>query len=250
MAVPPIVVPNRFRVIAHRGASGYAPENTLAAFRLAREMGAREVELDVQLSADGVVVVCHDITLERYGYGEVVVEDMDSRKLLSLDMGTWFSPRFAGERMATLRGLFEEFRDEFTWHVEIKGEGKGLEDAVAGLIGEFRLAERVVVTSFDPCSLNRMYDADPKLRRGWLLNMLHASVIEDAGRAGLFQLCPSAEHVTREDVAAAKRVVREVRAWGLSGTPEHVRELIHRVVDAGCDGMTIDRPDWARHETH
>ena len=72
----PIWVPEAFRVIAHRGSSAYAPENTLPAFKLAREMGVGEVELDVQLAIDGVVVLCHDLVLTRYGHGDVVVEEM------------------------------------------------------------------------------------------------------------------------------------------------------------------------------
>jgi len=71
----PIRVPKAFRVIAHRGSSAYAPENTLPAFRLARKMGFGEIELGVGLTTDGVVVLCHDLVLTRYGHGDVVVEE-------------------------------------------------------------------------------------------------------------------------------------------------------------------------------
>ena len=72
----PIKDPPNFRIIAHRGASAYAPENTASAFQLADRMGIREVELDTQLTTDGEVVLCHDTTLERYGHGSAVVEEM------------------------------------------------------------------------------------------------------------------------------------------------------------------------------
>jgi glycerophosphoryl diester phosphodiesterase len=96
----PIRVPEAFRVIAHRGSSAYAPENSLPAFRLAREMGVGEVELDVQLAIDSVVVLCHDLVLTRYGHGDVVVEEMASDELLALDMGSWFLPALQPSRLS------------------------------------------------------------------------------------------------------------------------------------------------------
>ena len=250
MPVPPIVVPEGFRIIAHRGASAYAPENTLAAFRLAREMDATEVETDVQLSADGALVLCHDETLDRYGHGTRVVEEMDSRELLALDMGSWFSPHsFRNERMGTLRTLFETFADEFVYHVEIKGKRDGLQRELARLVDAFGLDARVIVTSFRLSALARMHAEAPRLRLGWLVERIDLAAAASAG-VPLFQLCPSAATVTPEDVAKAKSLVREVRAWGLSGPPARVRELIARVVEAGCDGMTINWPDWVVHAAH
>src|SRR5690554_737210 len=88
----PVTVPSNFRIIAHRGASAYAPENTLPAFDLALRMGRPQVELDAQLSTDGQVVLCHDTTLARYGHGAQTVEALDWATLSNLDMGAWFSP--------------------------------------------------------------------------------------------------------------------------------------------------------------
>ena len=83
----PIPVPPAFRIIAHRGASAYAPENSMAAFALAQKMGIREIELDTQLTPDGVVALCHDRTLARYGHGAQAVEEMNWADLAALDMG-------------------------------------------------------------------------------------------------------------------------------------------------------------------
>ena len=248
MSEPPVVVPEGFHVIAHRGASGYAPENTLAAFRLAREMGAKEIEFDVQLSSDGVAVICHDRTLERYGHGPRVVESLDSRELLALDMGSWFSPRFAAERMPTLGGLFETFGEAFVYHLEVKGEREGLEAETTRIVSESGIENRVVVTSFRAAALERLRVEAPWLPLGWLVDVLDDAALEGASRMKLSQICPHAANVTPEGVFAAKKVVREVRAWGLSGSPDRVRALIRRVADAGCDGMTLNWPDWARHD--
>ena len=106
----PILVPPAFRIIAHRGASAYAPENSMAAFTLAQKMGIREIELDTQLTPDGVVALCHDRTLARYGHGAQVMEEMNWADLAALDMGAWFSPYlFGGERMITLEQLLARY---------------------------------------------------------------------------------------------------------------------------------------------
>ena len=106
----PMRAPASFRIIAHRGSSAYAPENTRPAFELAKAMGVKEVELDAQLSADGVVVLCHDNTLVRYGHGDRFVEQMSADALLSLDMGSWFSPhQFAGVPMMTFGRVIGRF---------------------------------------------------------------------------------------------------------------------------------------------
>ena len=123
----PIPVPPDFRIIAHRGASAYAPENTKPAFELAQKMGISEVELDTQLSADGLVVLCHDLTLERYGHGDRLIESLSAEDLLSFDMGAWSSPYFfSGTPMMSLDQLLAEFADTFVYHIELKGRAKPL----------------------------------------------------------------------------------------------------------------------------
>lgn len=248
MAMLPISVPATFRIIAHRGASAYTPENTLAAFRLAHLLGVREVELDTQLTTDGVVVLCHDHTLERYGHGAHSVESMSSAELLALDMGAWFSPfHFGGEPMLTLADLFAHFGSHFVYHVEIKGEAPGLVAAVATLIAQHNLAEHTVVTSFHDEALAAMQQVAPHLRRGWLVEQIDEPVLARAQELKLFQICPAAAQLSTSSVQRARTVVPEVRAWGLSGTNRQVIQLIHQVINSNCDGMTINWPDWVSH---
>ena len=114
----PLQVPKGFRIVAHRGASGYAPENTLAAFRLAAQIGVNEIELDIRFSKDRHIVICHDRTLDRYGYPGLKVSDLTLDDLMSLDMGSWFSPfLYGGERMLTLELLFEIFQDRLVTRI-------------------------------------------------------------------------------------------------------------------------------------
>ncbi|MDY7009162.1 MAG: glycerophosphodiester phosphodiesterase family protein [Planctomycetota bacterium] len=247
----PIVVPDNFRIIAHRGASAYAPENTFAAFELAVKMGVHEVELDTQLSTDGEVVLCHDLTLERYGHGRRTVEEMACDDLLSLDMGSWFSPfLFAGEKMITLDALFNQYSDTLTYHVEIKGKNPALPEAVTRLIGKHGLAKSCIITSFSYDALTRIKRANPRLRLSWLVDEIADDVLVVANEFGLFQICPRAGVIVNDATSKAHRAVPEVRAWGLGNSPADALELIPRVLEAGCDGMTINWPDWVVHESH
>ncbi|MEZ4867473.1 MAG: glycerophosphodiester phosphodiesterase family protein [Caldilineaceae bacterium] len=253
MTTLPITVPAAFRIIAHRGASAYLPENTLAAFQLALEMGVTEIETDVQLTTDGVAVLCHDRTLARYDQGDRVVEEMSWGELAGLDMGSWFSPHLhRDKRMCTLHDLFTVFGDRFTYHVELKGRAPGLAAATQAIIAEHQQQDHCIITSFAYDSLVAMHQVDPTLRLGWLIQGIDEDALANAQALQLFQLCPKAALVTADRVAQARSIVREVRAWGLSGErvateASEVQALIHRVLEAGCDGMTINWPDWVCH---
>ena len=249
----PIVVPPQFRIIAHRGASAYAPENTMAAFELAARMGVTQVELDVQLTQDGQLALCHDTTLDRYGHGPRGVEEMPWPELAALDMGSWFSPFLhGGEPMIRLDDLFDRFGVDLTYHVELKGSAPGLAAATYRTIAEYGLEERCVVTSFAYHALAAMRSQSATVRLGWLVEQIDAAGMERARELDLFQLCPHAAHVTPEMVHRARSVVAEVRTWGLLGADVRtqaatVQGLIRRTVDAGCDGMTVNWPDWVVH---
>jgi glycerophosphoryl diester phosphodiesterase len=249
----PIPVPPQFRIIAHRGASAYTPENTHAAFELTKRMGITEIELDTQLTLDGEIALCHDSTLARYGHGPRVAEEMEWAELASLDMGSWFSPFLhARERMITLNDLFTTYGETFTYHVEIKGKAAGLPAAVHAAIQRHQLRDHCFVTSFRYEALVAMSELDADMRLGWLVQEIDSSAVTQAKAINLTQLCPIAKTVTPKQVAQAREGVSEVRAWGLQGesTQNHAAELIrliHQVVDSGCDGMTINWPDWVRH---
>jgi len=245
----PLAAPAGFRVIAHRGASAYAPENTLSAFALAVRMGARDIELDAQLSGDGRVVICHDEVLTRYGHGDLRVAELTLAELQALDMGAWFSPfLYAGERMLTLDALFAVFGARLTYHLELKSHQEALAAAVWAEIRRHGLAGRVVCTSFHAEQLERMAAVAPELPRGWLVREAGPDTLARARTAGLRQLCPNARAVTPTLVAEARGACPEVRAWGLTGSRAEVLALARQVLAAGCDGMTLDYPDWVRAE--
>jgi glycerophosphoryl diester phosphodiesterase len=113
--------PQDFLVIAHRGASSYAPENTIAAFDLALQMGARHLELDVHLTRDDYLVVIHDDTVDRTTNGTGPVASQTFAALQGLDAGTWFGEAFVGVRIPTLAEVLTRYQGRMHLHIELKG---------------------------------------------------------------------------------------------------------------------------------
>lgn len=147
------------QIWAHRGASLYAPENTLPAFELAISQGADGVELDVQLSADGSLVVIHDETLDRTTSGTGKVADLTLAELKALDAGSW-RPGFAGVRIPTLSEALDLLAPTaLTVNIELKNSEEpypGMEEKVLAAVKAFNLEHRVVLSSFNHYSLHRL----------------------------------------------------------------------------------------------
>lgn len=218
----------------------------MAAFTLAQRMGAGEVELDVQFSKDRHLVICHDRTLDRYGYPGLKVKELTEDELLALDMGTWFSPyQYGGERMLTLKSLFSHFREQFTYHVEIKDPASGIEQALLDTIKTYGLQDSVIVTSKHYGSLINLKALDPESRIGWIVkeSLLCEDHIEQAAAGNCFQICPRAAETSRKFVTAAHTRVPEVRAYDVCDIADAIQ-----AIKAGCDGLTINWPDWLIHE--
>lgn len=138
-------------IIAHRGASADAPENTMAAFALAAELGAHGVEFDVRLSADGNIVIMHDDTVDRTTNGSGRVSEFSVAALRELDAGM-------GQPVPTLDEVFEAFGPSMLYNVELKEFGlwgRGLESAVADRIDAYHVHNQVLVSSFNPLSVRR-----------------------------------------------------------------------------------------------
>ncbi|MCL6609799.1 MAG: glycerophosphoryl diester phosphodiesterase, partial [Geminicoccaceae bacterium] len=167
-------LPGLPRVIAHRGASSRAPENTLAAFRSAREAGAAMVELDARLARDGVLVVIHDSTLDRTTDGHGRVIETDSAEIRRLDAGSWFDPRFRGERVPTLEeALALLARLGLAVNVELKadpGEERRTGAEAARLVERVWPADGppVLISSFEEDALAAARREAPELPRGLL----------------------------------------------------------------------------------
>src|SRR5258707_9016841 len=157
-------------IIAHRGASGNAPENTMAAFRKAVALGATFIETDLQLSRDARFVAIHDATVNRTTNGQGAVHDMTLAELRKLDAGSWFGSEFAGERIPTLEEIFEfSKKNDVVFYLEIKPGGSwGGEHALVGALRESGEIPRAVVICFDAAGGFELRKIEPTLLRGLL----------------------------------------------------------------------------------
>lgn len=169
-------------IVAHRGSSTVAPENTLAAFRRAIADGADMIELDVRMTKDFELVVLHDRRVNRTTDGRGNVWDLTLAELQTLDAGSWFGKRFAGERIPTLRQAIDLLPHHINLNIEVKTDGEprknvAFEELLLLVVREKHFSRRVLVSSFDHSFLRRFHALDPDIRIGALYFPLR-----DAGR--------------------------------------------------------------------
>ncbi len=158
-------------VIAHRGASHEAPENTLSAFKKAREVGADGVELDILQSKDGHLVVVHDERLNRLCKIPGWIEHLTLKELKKLDFGSHFSQQFKGEEIPTLEEVFKLLKGDLLINVEIKGRkirDDGREEKLIKLIHRKKMMDQILVSSFNFFALHRLHLLAPEIKRGYL----------------------------------------------------------------------------------
>lgn len=159
-------------IYAHRGASCYAPENTMASFNKAVEMGADGIEIDVHMSKDGYLIVCHDEKVDRTTNGNGYIKDINMKELKKLDAGSWFGKEFTGEKIPLLAEVLELVKSEnLLLNIELKNGPifyDNLEKNVVNLIRDFGLVENVIISSFNHYSLLGIKKLEPKLKTGIL----------------------------------------------------------------------------------
>ena len=180
--------------IAHRGASGYAPENTLAAFRRAISQGVTFIETDLHLTRDAYFVAIHDQTLERTTTGRGEVHQVTLAEIRKLDAGSWFASEFIGERVPTLVEVLEFARKhDVVFYLELKPNGFwGGEHALISNLRESGEIPRVVIISFDPEILAGLRKLEPTLMTGLLHDGQIENPFEKALEIGARQLASGA----------------------------------------------------------
>ncbi|MFB5673331.1 glycerophosphodiester phosphodiesterase [Paenibacillus terreus] len=166
--------------VAHRGSSHAAPENTLAAFKQAMAFPfVKWIELDVQLSRDGVPVVIHDFRLERTTNGSGLVKDRSWDELRRLDAGSWKSPRYRGEPIPSLAEVLDLCRGKVRLNIELKTSGDmypGLESAVLRQIVARGMEQEIVLTSFDQQALRKVKELMPEVCTGLITDIRPADL--------------------------------------------------------------------------
>ena len=256
-------------IFAHRGASAVAPENTLPAFTKALEMGADGIELDVQATADGELVVLHDFNLERTTTGTGLLRKHTLAQLVEIDAGIRFSDAFADTPIPTLEQVFELTADRCIVNVEIKNmdwDGGPEAGPLSHMIQRRRLHDRVIVSSFNPFSLRKMRKLDPAIPLGLLYmpklprrvgprtplvsrirNLPLKHLPFHLFRAlSVSLISPDALHPHFQSIdpslmAAARRRGQHVNAWTVNCGAE-----ARRLAALGVNAIITDRPDAIR----
>lgn len=164
---------NPVLIAAHRGASSSAPENTLAAFEKAVEMGADFIELDVAETKDGVLIILHDDSLERTAQLTANIWDVTYEETQELDAGSWFDESYSGEKIPTLQEAIDICKGKIKMNIEIKSTGHESADFVEQIVQTIRsnqLQEACIVTSFDYPMVQEIKELDPSIRTGVVLS--------------------------------------------------------------------------------
>ncbi|BBC37374.1 hypothetical protein SGFS_086680 [Streptomyces graminofaciens] len=252
-------------VVAHRGASAYAPENTLAAVDMAADMGFSWVENDVQRTKDGELVVIHDATLARTTNVEELyprrapwnVRDFTSKEISRLDAGSWFGTRYAGARVPTLEQYMTRVsRNNQKLVLEIKNPQlyPGIERQTLkvlsneGWLSPARLRSRLVVQSFSAATVRTVHELRPGVRTAFLGTPKIAELAEYATFAD--QINPSYMTISRGYVASVQAFdgphgrPLEVLTWTVN-TAADARQM----AEYGVDGIITNKPDVVRKAT-
>jgi glycerophosphoryl diester phosphodiesterase len=238
-------------IIGHRGASAHAPENTMAAFRLAMEVGADGIEFDVRLSRDGIPFVIHDDNLRRTGLAPDRVSDLEASELKQIDVGRWFDPiSFANQRMPSLRDVLDFFESRSgLLYLEMKSTGaerEKLAAACCALLNESALKNRVIVECFDLPSIQLLKQIDSTIKTAALFEL---RVCRPASRDGhrlveeALGVCANeiALHhrlVDPKTIAFAKQAGLRVAVWTVDDP-----SWIQRAKSDGIDALITNEPE-------
>lgn len=237
-----MIASERPQIVAHRGASGEAPENTLAAYRRALSIGVDGVELDVHLSSDHQLVVVHDYMLGRTAAGTGLVRDHSLAALQRLDAGRWFGEGFAGERIPVLADALDLLRPVRVI-IEIKNGPiyhPGIAERVVGVVREVG-HRAITVSSFDHPVLLEVKALAPEVHTAVLYSARPIDPVRLARDAGAEILHPQWTHVTADVVDAAHRAGLRVETW----TVDDPRDMAH-VVETGIDAIMSNYPSRLR----
>jgi glycerophosphoryl diester phosphodiesterase len=230
--------------LGHRGASAYAPENTLAAFDLALQMGADGIELDVTLSQDGIPVVIHDDKVDRTTNGHGPIQQMTLAQIKRLDAGGWFSPKYCDERIPTLAQALELVGNRGIVNIELKGTAfrdDGLETAVGRVVEQAQAGDRVILSSFNPFALYRMAQVLPRVPRG----LLYADDLPIfLRRAWLRPLArPTALHPKHSMISPAYVAWAHGKGYSINTWTVNEPDEMRRLIGLGIHAIITNKPD-------
>jgi len=238
-------------IIGHRGASAHAPENTLAAFKLAMKVGADGIEFDVRLSRDGIPFVIHDDNLRRTGLDPRRVADLNAAELKQIDVGRWFAPSsLTSEQIPTLQEVLDLFKSTSgLLYLEMKSTGaerEKLANACCALLNQSQLKNRVIVECFDLPSIQLLKQIDSSIKTAALFELRICRpasrnghrLVEDALAVSADEIALHHRLSDPKTIALAKRKGLRVAVWTVDDT-----SWIQRANSDGVDTLITNQPE-------
>lgn len=237
---PDQAILSQVEITAHRGSSKHAPENTMAAIEEAIGEMADYSEIDVQLSKDGVPVVCHDLNLSRVAGVDVSLKNLTFDELEQLDVGSHFSSRFEGEKIPSLEEVLEACKGRIRLNIELKSIGtkSPLPEVVTEMIKEMGMEDQCVITSVSLDYLKRVKEAEPELKTGYILAAAYGSYYKNEF---VDFISIRSSLVTKKQIQAAHEYGKAIHVWTVNSRSE-----IEQMALMGVDNIITDYPTRAK----
>ncbi|WHX24614.1 glycerophosphodiester phosphodiesterase family protein [Virgibacillus halodenitrificans] len=234
--------------VAHRGASGHAPENTMAAFDKAFKMKADYIEIDVQMTEDGELVVIHDTTVNRTTNGVGNIKDLTLEQVEQLDAGSWFSNTFSGERIPTFEEVIDTYRGKIGILIELKSPElyPGIEEKMAEVLKERKMDRpnnnKIIIQSFNHTSVQASKELLPNIPHGVLAGMSWKDVTDEQ----LAKFATYADFFNPNLNIVSPELLQRVHTHDMKMYPYTVRiqEQADNLLQLGVDGIITDFPEY------
>ena len=249
------IITDEFGIVAHRGYSSKAPENTFSAFDLAIESNFNFIETDVQLTADNIPVIIHDDKIDRTSNGKGKVSDLKLNEIKSYDFGNWFDKKYKDEKIPTLSEMLKKYSNRIHLVLELKSDQSSLTKQVSALIeneGWEKVAGNplsqvpgLTIISFHLEQVLRSIELLPVVRHGWLVTELTDTDIDIASKLGIQGIFPHAKLTSEHSVKYAKEKGLFVGVWGIENAEEVV--MLKKI---GVSVVTADWPDQVDDYIH
>ncbi|MCX7025946.1 MAG: glycerophosphodiester phosphodiesterase family protein [Spirochaetes bacterium] len=231
-------------VVGHRGADGYAPENTMLSFEKGLQCGADLLELDIHVSLDGELMIMHDSEVDRTTDGTGPIENMTLAQINKLDAGVKFNPKFKGVRVPTLRELLDWSKDKIPLVIEIKGNpfpAPGIEEKLIKMLREYNLIPETMVISFHHECMKRFKKTEPALATGLLLMGELVDPLQTLKSCNADSWRPGWQYWTKEKVEAVQKSGVTASTWNAD-----IESVMDRIVPMGLASIGSNFPDRLR----
>jgi len=235
-------------IIAHRGASGYAPENTMASFEKAVELKADYIEMDIQMTKDGELVVFHDFDVSRTTNGSGAIKNFSLKDLKELDAGSWFHSTFKSEKIPTLKEVLSLYKHRIGLLIELKDpvHYPQVEEKLAQELIKAKLHKckdhSIIVQSFDPLSIQKFHQILPEIPTA----ILTTSILSRKSLSNVSSFC---QYVNPHFLSVSPHYVKELKEKELNSfiwTVNHIEDF-KKITKYDINGIITDYPDLGKH---